>query len=302
MICKFTLKSSYDDLDLSVIEVMPSGHVQAILQISHGLCGSKERFLPFMEFMASNGVACVANDHRGHGKSIKSSEDLGYMYDGGADALLDDMRTVYEWIVKKYTDVPAFILGHSMGSLAVRAFIRKYPVVYNGVLICGSPVYNPMASLGYEVSSLLCRLGLERLRPVVMHNLMNEFYNRKFASEGLQAWICSDSSVRNAFQESPEHNFILTLNGSKALLDLMVRTYSHSAELASRHDSPVIFLAGEDDPCTGGSYGLHKAISAMRESGYGNITLKVYPAMRHEVLNEIGKECVWQDILNFIGI
>ena len=33
-----------------------------------------------------------------------------------------------------------------------------------------------------------------------------------------------------------------------------------------------------------------------------NVTSAIYPAMRHEVLNEIGKEDVWNDILDFMGI
>ena len=104
-----TLRSRYDDLDISVLVVRPEGEAKAVLQLAHGMSGCKERFLPFMEFMAEHGVVCVANDHRGHGDSVKTPTDLGYMYGGGKDALIDDMRGVTEAICRVYNHL---ILSH----------------------------------------------------------------------------------------------------------------------------------------------------------------------------------------------
>lgn len=72
---EFFLESAYDGLRISVLEVTPVEKPKAVLFLAHGLCGCKERFLPFMEYLAMNGVACVANDHRGHGSSIRNEED-----------------------------------------------------------------------------------------------------------------------------------------------------------------------------------------------------------------------------------
>lgn len=70
----FMLESAYDGLSISVAAVYPENHPKAVLHISHGMCGCKERFLPLMEYMAAHGVACVANDHRGHGLSVKNEK------------------------------------------------------------------------------------------------------------------------------------------------------------------------------------------------------------------------------------
>ena len=94
----FTLRSDYDDLPVSVLAVLPEEAPSAVLQIAHGMRGHKERFLPFMEFMAERGVACFANDHRGHGASVLSPEDLGYLYKGGAKALVSDMKQLSDYI------------------------------------------------------------------------------------------------------------------------------------------------------------------------------------------------------------
>lgn len=296
----FTLKSRHDGLGISIIAVRPDGDIRAVLQIAHGMCGSKERYLAFMNFMADRGIACVAHDHRGHGSSILSPDDLGYMYEGGHEALVDDMHIVNEWVADEFSGLPVFMLGHSMGSLALRAYMRKFPSCADGVVICGSPSYFPLSPVIYRVASILCSIGLGHSRPKAIYRVTTDYYNRHFDSEGMLAWICSDPQVRMDFISNPLHNFRLTLNGCRALMGLMLEAYSHKNFDSSLKELPVLFLSGEDDPCMGGPSGIDKAVCAVRDAGCRNVRIKTYPAMRHEILNEIGKERVWQDIYDFM--
>lgn len=298
----YTLTSAYDDLMLSVACVCPDTAPVAALQLSHGMCGSKERFMQFMEFLASRGVVCFANDHRGHGASVKSEDDLGYMYKGGGRALVDDMKLLTDHIRSIYPGLPVYLLGHSMGSLAARSYLKLYPDAVDGLIICGSPGYNPMAPAGYALTSIACGCGLGRMRPRLIQKFASDIFNRTFAAEGHQAWICSDPQVRRTFLDDPKHNFRFTVNGSRALMALMIRSYSSRHWNVSEPDLPVIFLYGDDDSCNGGVSGIAKAAAVLREAGYRHIRIKRYPAMRHEILNEIGKEGVWQDILEFMGM
>lgn len=297
-----TLKSRYDALDISVVVVRPEGEARAVLQLSHGMSGCKERFMPFMEFMAEQGVVCVANDHRGHGDSVKTAMDLGYMYEGGQEALIDDMRGVTEAIRREYPDIPVFLLGHSMGSLAARVYAREDDSMLDGMIMCGSPGYSYLAPLGYAISTFLNAIGLGRWRPKLAHRLTSDMYNHDFDSEGPMAWICSDPQVCKDYIENPKTGFRFTVNANKVLMGLMMDAYSSHGSKAGKKDMPVIFLSGDDDPCTGGTHGLDKALAAMHAAGYMDICRKTYPAMRHEVLNEIGKERVWQDVLDFMNL
>ena len=302
MIEEAVLRSRYDELDISVMIVRPVGEVKAVLQLAHGMSGFKERFLPFMKFMAEQGVVCVANDHRGHGGSVKNEKDLGYMYDGGKEALIDDMRGVTEAISREYPGTPVFLLGHSMGSLAARVYAREDDSMLDGLILCGSPGYTSMAPLGYFISAFLDAVGLGRWRPKLAYRMTSDLYNHDFESEGPMAWICSDPHVRKDYIENPKCGFRFTVNANKVLMGLMIGAYNHSGHKAGKMDMPVIFLSGDDDPCTRGADGLDRAMAAMHEAGYGNIRKKTYPAMRHEVLNEIGKERVWQDVLDFMNL
>ena len=101
------MKSDYDSLPIGVLTSAPSaGQPSVILQLAHGMCGCKERFMPLMEFLSMHDVACVASDLRGHGESVYTREDLGYMYEGGYEALAADMRMVFEYMTKSYPAVP----------------------------------------------------------------------------------------------------------------------------------------------------------------------------------------------------
>ena len=89
---RFTLPAAVDALQLSVLTVEPDGEIRALMQLAHGMAEHKERYLPFMEWLAEHGVASVINDHRGHGASVRAPGNLGYFYEGGADALVRDLH------------------------------------------------------------------------------------------------------------------------------------------------------------------------------------------------------------------
>lgn len=296
----YNIRSAYDGLALSVVAVLPEGRPDAVLQIAHGMCGSKERFLPFMEYMAERGVACFANDHRGHGESVRQEDDRGYMYGGGQEAVISDMLTLTKHIKGELPGLPLFLIGHSMGSMAARKYLKSHPDEVDGIVVCGSPGFNGMSPFGYVFASAACFLGMGRFRLKHLQKLNSDIYNRSFAEEGPQAWICSDPAVRKAFIEDPKHNFAFTFDASRSLLGLMLQVYSTRGWKVNDPDKPVLFLSGEDDPCMGGIAGLDKAVAVMHDAGYRHISIKIYPAMRHEILNEIGKERVWRDILFFI--
>jgi len=301
MIKNMTLRSSYDDLDLSVLAVFPKDSPKAVLQLAHGMCGCKERFLPVMKYMAENGVACVAGDHRGHGGSVKSMDDLGYMYKGGYRALVDDMRMITRWVREQYPDVPFYLLGHSMGSLAARVYVKWDDSGVDGLILCGSPSWNPMSFIGKMISGMLCGVGLPRMRMSLIQKLTSARYNRRFRSEGELAWTCSDSESRKFIKENPVCNFQFTANATYSLMSMMIETYGGNGKwMLSNPQMPVLFISGQDDPTIISEAKYHSAVHYMNERGYMNVTSVLYPDMRHEVLNEIGKDVVWDDILSFI--
>jgi alpha-beta hydrolase superfamily lysophospholipase len=301
------IESKFDSLQISVLEMVPDSKPIAIVYLIHGLCGCKERFLPFMEYLTSNGIACVASDHRGHGNSIRCEEDRGYMYNGGGKAMVMDMDAVVDQIKEHYNDIPLVMLGHSMGSLAARAYTKSHDEKLDALVICGSPAPNPLAPLGRlgisimgGGSSRLSDGSSGRKRLGFLQKLTSSRYNRHFRHEGYQAWTCSDPQVRKAFAEDPRCNFTLTADCAATLMELFQEAYAKKGWNVARPQMPVIFLSGEDDPCMINSRKFLKSVDKMRQNGYLDVKMHTYPGMRHEILNEIDKQTVWEDIRNHI--
>ncbi len=296
----FTLRSGYDGLGISVMMTLPEGEPLAVLQLAHGMRGHKERFAPLMEYLSGNGVVCVANDHRGHGDSVRVVEDRGYMYQGGYPALVDDIRMVNEWIHRRFPEKPVFLLGHSMGSLAVRTYLKTHDDSVDGVILCGSPSAPPAFPVALHVFAAMNVIGQGRKRPRMVQDLISWIYNRRFSSEGKYAWLSSDPLEQKEFGSDPESAFDFTSNALLALMSMMKETYSSDGWKVSNPSVPVYFISGSDDPCMRTEADFHASVQHMADLGYKDVTSAIYSGMRHEVLNEIGKETVWEDVLTHI--
>ena len=80
------------------------------------------------------------------------------------------------------------------------------------------------------------------------------------------------------------------------LFRLMQDIYSPKGWNVVKPDLPIHFIAGAQDPCIINLKKFSKAVSFLRNCGYREVTSKVYPMMRHEILNENGREEVWSDV------
>ena len=291
--------SEQDKLRLDGFLIAPK-EGKAILQISHGMCEHKERYIPFMEYMAAKGYICVIHDHRGHGKSIRSQEDLGYFYKNGGENLVEDLHQITKEIKAQYAGLPYFLFGHSMGSLAVRCYIKKYDAELDGLVVCGSPSENAMAGIGILIDKAVQKYRGEHGRSSVIDTVFSKGFEKAFEEEKTpHAWICSDKEVVAAYNADPLCNFTFTLNGYEALLWLVKQTYSMQGWKVENPDLPISFISGEKDPCMIDTKKFFEAVEQIKKVGYTKVSSKLYQGMRHEVLNEIGKEHVYADVMDF---
>lgn len=299
---EFSFASQADGLFISGLEIVPEKlPYKGIVQLVHGMSEHKERYVAFMEYLAELGFVCVIHDHRGHGKSVKRSEDLGYMYGGGAKALLQDIQTVNQMIKEKYPNLPLILFGHSMGSLAVRAFTAEHDSEMDMLIVCGSPSENPGRVVGTVLAKLEKTIFGERHQSKLLETLSFGSYAMKFKSEkNRNAWICSDPAVYRAYEKNKLCGFTFSDDGYLVLFELMKKTYDIKKWSCTNPSLPILFIAGEEDPCIGNVRQFSKAVKAMRNVGYTDVRGKLYPKMRHEILNEKGKEKVYEDIVSYI--
>ena len=293
-----SFKSEADGLEISVMALIPDKKpYRAIVQLVHGMSEHKDRYIPFMQYLAKLGYVVVIHDHRGHGKSVKHQDDLGFTYGGGAQAMLQDIRTVNRKIHAYYPELPLILMGHSMGSLAVRAFVAEHDSCVDMLIVCGSPSYNTAMPLGVAIAKTEKAVFGPRHRSKLIETMSFGAGAMKFRKDKrCTAWICSDPDVAKEYEESEMCGFTFTDDAYLALFELMKRAYDVEHFSCTNPDMPVLFVSGAEDPCLINVRHFAKTVRAMRRAGYKDVKGKLYPGMRHEILNEIGREQVYHDI------
>ena len=290
--------SEADGLKVSVLTLVPDEeNYRGIVQLVHGMSEHKERYLPFMEYLAGQGFVTVIHDHRGHGKSVRNKGDLGYMYGGGAEGMLLDIHMVNQRTRKRFPELPLILFGHSMGSLAVRAYCADHDDCMDMLIVCGSPSKNPARAFGTGIARTEMLLFGPRHKSRFLEMLSFGSYAARFAKErDKNAWICSDKAIYKAYGESKLCGFTFTDDAYLALFDLMKKAYDTKHWRCTRKNLPVLFVAGAEDPCIGSVRKFAQAVQAMRAAGYVDVKGKLYPRMRHEILNETNKKQVYRDL------
>lgn len=301
---EFTLQSKYDNLALSCAEYTAEGGTQTnakgVVQIVHGMCEYKERYEGFIDYLTQNGYIVFAHDHRGHGGSVTANENLGYFGDKKGEAIVDDAALVTDEIRRLYPGLSVTLFGHSMGSLVVRAYIQKYEEKIDKLIVCGSPSKNSLSGFGLMLNGVISAFRGKKYRSRLMANASTGGGDDKFPGEGKNAWLTRDKTVVEKYNADEKCNFVFSCNGFSNLLHLVKNAYKKKKYPAKHSDLPIFFMAGADDPVIGSEKKWLAAQQFLRDVGYKNVTGKLYPKMRHEILNELGKEEVYADALAFI--
>ncbi len=292
-----TINAQSDNLPLATIISCPKKPV-AIIQIVHGMCEHKERYLKFIEYLNQNQMGVIIHDLRGHGASILKEDDLGYFYKKSSDVLIADVYQLTCLIKQRYPDVPLFLFGHSMGSLIVRNYLYQYGHKIDGLIVCGSPSKNRFAKAGRLFCLCLSKVKGDRYRSKLIRQLSIGMFNRGFKEAN--SWICSDEQVVKQFNEDKLCNFNFTLNGYYNLLSLMITAYQKQNHQVNKQ-LPILFISGENDPCLINQKAFNQAVKHLYNLGYTNIKSRLFKQMRHEILNEKDKQIVYQEIINFIN-
>ena len=246
------------------------------------------------------GYACVVHDLRGHGESVAGQDDLGYFGEKGLDALVEDLRQVSSYARDRWSGLPVYLLGHSMGSLIARAYLKRCPDL-DGLILSGTPSYQAAVVPAGLLISAIGKFRGERYRSALVNKLFFGNFNSRIKNPASPfAWLNTDAAAVDAYDKDPLCGFPFTLNGFAALRNLLIDVYSPRGWAQPRKNMPVLFVSGGDDPCMISREKLNEAVNLMRNVGYVHVKVKVYDGMRHEILNEPRRDAVYADIEAFL--
>lgn len=274
-----------------------------IIEFVHGMCEKKERYAETMKIFSKYGFICTTVDLRGHGENIITKDDYGFFGEEMEKGLVEDVYQYTMFLKREYPGLPLILLGHSMGSLIVRAYLKKYSKNIEAAIISGSPSYNIFTAPGKILVKFIKLFKGERYRSPFVSSLVGGAFERKFKNEGIvNAWLSRDRRVVDEYNADPACGFTFTLNGYLSLLNLLSKVYAKAGWRSVNHNLPIMFMSGEEDPCMINEKAFKKSVTNLKHNGFKDVYYKLYPEMRHELFNELDNEEVYEDVLKFIAL
>ena len=288
---------------IHAIEWIPEGEVTAVLQICHGMVEYIDRYDEFARFLNENGYYVVGHDHLGHGQSVVSKDKLGFFHESKGNAcVIGDIHYLRKFTQKRYPDVPYFILGHSMGSFLLRQYIGLYGNGFAGAIVMGT---GSKSDFILAVGKLVCRIfalvkGWE-YRSDLVNSMAFGGFNKKFAHETTGSnWLSRNPVNAQNYAKDPLCNFVFTVNAYYQMFCGIQAVNRQERNEKVPKTLPIFFVAGREDPVGNFGKSVESIYKNYKSCGIQDVSIKLYEKDRHEILNEVDRRIVFEDLLRWI--
>lgn len=280
-----------------------SGQPRAVVQLVHGVSEYIDRYTPVARFLTQHGFAVVGSDHLGHGRTAQGPEEYGFFRErDGWHTVAGDVRRLRMLTGQKHPDLPYFILGHSMGSFLTRTYLIDWPGTVTGAILSGTGQEPPaLVSLGWHMANTVCKTSGPRSHNKLVERLSFGSYNKQFSPNRTRAdWISRDEAVVDAYIADPLCDFLPSAGMFRDMMEGL-QYISRGGNLKKMDPkTPVLFISGDRDPVGQNGKGVEKVAGFFRQAGTEDVTVKLYPEGRHEIMNELNRAEVFGDILSWL--
>lgn len=300
---EFYFASSDGTNQIHAIEWIPEGEMKAVLQMCHGMAEYIDRYHDFASFLAENGYYVVGHDHLGHGKSAASLDKLGFFHEkNGNEYVIEDIHQLRKDTQIKYPEVPYFMMGHSMGSFLVRQYIGMYGEGLAGAIIMGTGNQpNFILGAGKMICKLIAQFKGWEYRSKLVDGMAAGGYNKRFEGEtDTSGWLSRNPENGARYKDDPLCGYVFTVNGYYHMFSGMAKMNAGEKAEKILKVLPIFFMAGAEDPVGNFGKGVENVYKRYQKCGMKDVEMKLYENDRHEILNELDKEQVYQDILAWL--
>jgi len=283
----------------AIIYVPDKKPYAGVIQIIHGMAEHQGRHRELAQFFCDHGYVVLTSDLRGHGNHIARDTDLGYFGDNAVSRLVSDIHDNTAYIRNQFPNLPYFLFGHGIGALLAVIYIKKYDNFIDGLFLSGMPADRlwPRRAMNLLLLLLMLLRGEYHRSSVINFLIMGQYY-RPLIKEGSEfAWLSSDPSNVQKYEEDPKCGYIYTFNGFKTVLELMDQTYCKGSWIRKNTELPIRLFWGAKDPCMDDPNDLSKTVHLFSDIGYQNVAYISYPGQRHEVFHDYNKETACLDTL-----
>ncbi|HFA51941.1 MAG TPA: alpha/beta hydrolase [Bacteroidetes bacterium] len=276
---------------------------KATVQLAHGMAEHAARYDRFASFLAKNGYAVFANDHRGHGKTAGGAEQLGYTEEGSFwDKALADMRSLHGIAKKQHPGLPHFLFGHSMGSFLTRHYIAEYGNEVSGAILSGTagdPGF--LGKVGAFIANMESIFKGRKKQSKLLNLLSFGKFNEPFKpNRTAYDWLSRDEAEVDKYVEDPLCGTVFTTGFFIDLLKGIGLINNKNTFEKTPKDLPIYLFAGAKDPVGDMGKGVTEVFNAYKKAGLKKVLHKLYEEGRHEMLNEVNWEEVFGDVLEWL--
>lgn len=274
---------------------------KAVIQLVHGMEEHIGRYADFAEFLADEGYIVFGHDHLGHGNTAKIKRDFGYFSDkNGWEILCKDIHIYQNAISSLYPDIPYILFGHSMGSLLVRTYVTKYSDKLDGLIISGTSGQKLGLSIAKSQTKIIEAFRGRRYRSKYIKNLVTGSFNRKFKPNLTEAdWISSDEENVQKYLADPLCSSTFTVSAYYELIS-GTQYLSRQKNINKTPNIPILIFSGDKDPVGANGKGVNRVYRMLKKAGVEDVTLKLFHNGRHEMLNEVNKDEVYDLIKRWL--
>lgn len=270
---------------------------RAWIQLLHGLGEHAGRYERFAEACNGQDIGVTAHDHRGHGAFATTR---GHFADAnGWHKVIGDAHTVKQSLLAQHADVPLVVFGHSMGSFIAQDLVMRHPDGIALLVLSGS-TFSSRSELraAHLLAGLMSLIGKQSKSPL-LNKLGFSAFNKPFEPARTELdWLSRDEQAVDRYIADPLCGGGFSNKLWHDLTGGLLRISSVGAIASIPDELPVLIFGGQDDP-VGGEKGMSRLAQAYRRTGH-DVTLKVYPGGRHEMLNEINRDEVTRHVLLWI--
>jgi alpha-beta hydrolase superfamily lysophospholipase len=277
---------------------------RGIVLICHGLAEHSRRYEEFASALAAHGYHVFAHDHRGHGETTASDAQLGlFARRDGTEKLIADVMAMRELAARTYPGLPVILFGHSMGGLIALNVATKHPQAFHALTIWNSN-FNPglAGRFAQGVLSLEQMLKGSDVPSLILPKATFAAWGRAIKGHRTAFdWLSHDAREVDAYIADPLCGFDASVSMWR---DIFRLTFAGAAaERLERLPQrlPVYLVGGAEDPATNMGREIRWLGQRMLDVGMTDVETTVYDGMRHETLNETGREKPIADFLAWLA-
>lgn len=299
-----SFQSKYEDVKIGYDLYEPEKSTKILVLILHGMAEHKSRYKEFARYLMSHGITVAVTAHRGH-KGSANKEDYGYMGQDGLHVAMEDAHDLMQILRTRYPGYQYVLMGHSMGTIIARMYLRsRYASDIDMLVLSGAPSANPAAGVAAKLAKMIGVFKGNRhpsplINTLAFGSMCTPFVKKGEKSNGFE-WLSKNTENVTKYIADEACGFLFSVQSYHDLFNGMVEVYTDYRKPLTNKALPIAFFSGSEDPCGGFGEGIKKAAEHLHTQGFENVTVMLYPTLRHEILLEVEKDLIFEDIKDFI--